>query len=1447
MNLKEAICQNLKNYDVKIECSETLLNLEIDRLILDEHKSELNLIGLSGVFFTSEEKRELKTLLKKFFQNKKINLSIRFKTDLLQNGEETFKVLLNKLVDFGLPVYGILRDCSLNNNYTIATVNVKYINGIFSKEIYATKIAQAFKELFDISPTIEFVQQKEENAQLQNSYNLPDKNMKESTPHANEEHVSSKNVTQISQVSNDNFNISLNTSLSSRNTKDMEKDIITIAEALKCTSDSKVSLKLKVFSVDSFEIKNGRVIFSIYGEDETDCIIVKHIKPKEEAVELGKILKKGTAIKVSGKLSSDKFLNELIVSAYNIEIFTEEPEVDTAEEKRVELHLHTNMSAMDGISDVSEIVNKACSWGHKAIAITDHGVVQAFPDAAMAAQKLKKAGKDIKIIYGIEGYMVNDDDYNSKEAKDAQVGEFDDIAAVKSCRNLVVFDIETTGLNAEFERITEIGAIKIVDGQISETFNTFVNPQKPIPQRITELTGITDDMIKDAPKEDEALTKFLDFCNVSTEPIFVAHNAKFDMSFISATANRCGIKIPTRYIDTVKIARILYPELKNHKLDTVADYLDVGDFNHHRACDDADVLARIVLKMQSDINARAQITISNAELYKRLPTSHVILLAKNQVGLKNLYKLVSFSHLDYFYKKPRLLKSLIKKHREGLLIGSACESGELFRAVSSGSDAKSLLSIAEFYDFLEVQPVENNIFMLKKGLVENKEELQSFVKKIVDVGKTLKKPVVATGDVHFLNKKDEMYRRILMEAQGFEGADIQPPLYFKTTKEMLEDFSFLGKEMAEEIVVHNTQRIADQIEEILPIPQGTFTPKIEGAEELLRSYSLKAAHDAYGEKLPEIVEARLTKELDAIINHGFAVLYVIAQKLVLKSVKDGYQVGSRGSVGSSFVATMAGISEVNPLPPHYICPECKNSEFILDGSVGSGYDLPEKNCPICNTQYKRDGHNIPFETFLGFHGEKAPDIDLNFSGEYQATAHKYTEELFGSAHVFKAGTIATIADRSAYGFVKRYLEKNNIKVGKAKEARLILGCTGIKRTTGQHPGGMVVVPSDFEVYDFTPVQHPADDKDSGVVTTHFDFNSLHDTILKLDLLGHDVPTMYKHLEELTGIKITDIPMSDKNVVKMFTSSVPLGVSLDDIDCATGSLGLPEMGTGFVRQMLIEANPQSFSDLLQISGLSHGTNVWLGNAQDLIKNKICTISDVIGTRDSIMTYLLQKGLEPDLAFKIMEIVRKGKASTLLNEEYITIMKEHNVPDWYIESCKKIRYMFPKAHAAAYVIAAIRLGYFKLYYPLEFYTVLLSIKDVPLEYDWLFNGKFYAAQKFKELNKPDVKKTAKDNEQCMMLQIIYEILARGFEFATVDLYKSEATRYIIDEGRIRLPFSALKGVGSNAANKLATVAKTEKLFSVEDLVRKSGISRGFVSELSAFGALKGMPESNQLSMF
>lgn len=1214
----------------------------------------------------------------------------------------------------------------------------------------------------------------------------------------------------------------------------------------------RVTIKGDVFFVDHREItskKTGKewvkIAFDI--TDNTNSIRVSKFMAKDQAGDIVSAIKTGMHLIVQGKISFDSYEKESILEPTAIVKSKKKIRMDNAPEKRVELHLHTNMSAMDGVSDTKDLINRCKAWGWPAMAITDHGCAQAFPLALHVVD-----GKEAdypKILYGVEAYYVNDAAAVSVVRGDLD-GSLDG--------DFIVFDLETTGLKPATEEITEIAAVLVREGEIKDSFQTYVNPHKPIPPEITELTGISDETVADAPDLPEALDKFFAFMG---DRVLVAHNAGFDLSFLKAACKKLDIEREFTYIDTLEMSRIMLPHLSRFKLNILAKELQVGPFEHHRASEDAAVLGRIWVKLLdklkheqhaskiSDINPLLAGLRAKEGGLKNLPRHHFIILVQNQVGLKNLYKLISYSFLDHFYRRPLMPRSELIKHREGLIFGSACEAGELFHAVVEGKPFEELKRIADFYDYLEIQPIDNNRFMIAKGIAEDEEALRDYNRTILKLADALGKPCCATGDVHFLDPEDEAYRRILMAGQGFPDADNQAPLYLKTTEEMLGEFAYLGEERAYEVVITNPNKIADMLDPIRPIPRENYPPKIEGSAEELETMCREKAKRMYGDPLPEIVQARLDRELKSIIGNGYDVMYMIAQKLVSKSLQDGYLVGSRGSVGSSLVAFMSDITEVNSLAPHYLCPECKYFELHENEGVGCGVCLPDKVCPRCGTPLKKEGFSVPFETFLGFNGDKVPDIDLNFSGEYQPRIHKYTGELFGHDHVFRAGTIATVAEKTAYGYVKKYMEERGIECSRAEENRLAAGCTGIRRTTGQHPGGIVVVPKEVEIYDFCPVQHPADDPTSDIITTHFEYHSIDANLLKLDELGHDDPTIIKHLEDLTGVNAQEIPLDDPDVMSLFTSNRALHYVDDAPDPILGDLGclaVPEFGTKFVRGMVKDTKPTTFDDLLCISGLSHGTDVWLGNAADLVASGI-PLNECICCRDDIMNYLIGKGVEPKLAFQTMESVRKGKG---LKPEMEEAMKANNVPDWYIDSCKKIKYMFPKAHAVAYVMMAFRIAWFKVHKPLAFYSAYFSVRAKGFDASCMIKGDAVCLDKIRELHRKDVDKTisAAEKDTQTTLEVCHEFYKRGFIFEPMDVYKSDATKFIVTEKGLIPPFTSMPGIGEQAALNIVEERKKGRFLSAEELsVRCPKVSKSVIELLGEIGALGSMPRSTQISLF
>ena len=1190
-----------------------------------------------------------------------------------------------------------------------------------------------------------------------------------------------------------------------------------------------------VFSKEVRKLRSGRSLLMLKVTDYTDSLEVKLFSRNEEDEEMFDQLKEGIWVKARGRIQTDNYSNELTMMANDIEQVNVKTRQDEAEEKRVELHAHTTMSQLDAVVSPSRLIEQAAKWGHQAVAITDHAGVQGFPEAFFAAND-----HDIKVLYGVEANVVNDGVpivYNEKDI-DLKNGTY------------VVFDVETTGLSSVYDTIIELAAVKVHQGEIIDRFESFANPHRKLSDKIVELTNITDDMLKDAPEVETVLRQFHDW---TKDSILVAHNATFDIGFLNQGYKQIGLDMVTNpVIDTLELARFLVPELGNHRLNTLCNHFNIELTQHHRAIYDAEATGYLFWKLVELLEEREITNVNqlndqmgNGDSYQQSRPFHCTLLVQNEVGLKNLYKLVSLSHTEYFYRVPRIPRSLLVKHREGILVGSACEEGEIFETLLQKS-LDEAEEVAKFYDYLEIQPPENYYPLLEREVVQNEAQILDVIRNIVELGERTGKPVVATGNVHHLEEYEKIYREILIASQ--KGNPLNritlPNTPFRTTDEMLELFQFLGEEKSFEVVVTNTNKIADLIENISPLKKDLYTPTIEGADEIIRKLSYENAEAIYGKPLPEIVEKRLEKELDSIIGHGFAVIYYISHKLVKKSLDDGYLVGSRGSVGSSFVATMTEITEVNPLPPHYVCPNCHYNEFITDGSYASGYDLPDKNCPECNEELNKDGQDIPFETFLGFKGDKVPDIDLNFSGEYQPKAHSYTRDLFGEENVFRAGTIGTIATKTAYGYVKGYASDKNLHLRGAEVDRLVQGCTGVKRTTGQHPGGIIVVPKEKEIYDFTPIQYPADDKTSEWKTTHFDYRSLENNLLKLDILGHDDPTVIRKLQDLSGIDPREIPIDDEKVMQIFSSTEPLGVTPEQIECKTGTLGVPEFGTAFVRQMLEETKPKTFAELVIISGLSHGTDVWLGNAQELINKGICELPEVIGCRDDIMVYLMQKGLEASLAFTIMESVRKGRG---LKDEWIEEMKKHNVPDWYIDSCQKIKYMFPKAHAAAYVLMAVRIAYFKVYYPIYFYATYFSVRASDFELDTMVKGSNAIRERIREIKEKGNDAPPKEKTLLTVLEVALEMHERGFNFQKVDLYRSSATEFIVDGDSLIPPFNVIDGLGTNAALNIVKAREEGEFLSKEDLRERSRISKTVLQYLDDHGCLEGMEEENQLSFF
>ena len=1231
--------------------------------------------------------------------------------------------------------------------------------------------------------------------------------------------------------------------------RDFEEETIRIEQIM--GEMGEVVIRGQILSMDERPIRGEKTILMFSITDFTDTIMVKMFCKDEYLKEIkdGGIAK-GAFLKIKGVTTIDRFDSELtigsVIGIKKIPSFVS-TRMDTSPVKRVELHCHTKMSDMDGVSDVKDIIKRAMKWGHKALAITDHGDVQAFPDANHAIGK----DDDFKIIYGMEAYLVDD----LKGLVEHPMGQ-------SFADTFVVFDLETTGFSPSKNQIIEIGAVKVVNGSITERFSTFVNPKVPIPFEIEQLTSINDDMVLDAPTIDEILPKFMEFCQ---DAVMVAHNADFDMSFIKHNCSALGLECEKTVLDTVALSRVLLPALNRFKLDTVAKALNVSLAHHHRAVDDAACTAEIFVRLVEMLRDRGVETMEDLdqmesyteETIRKMPSYHAIMLAQNDIGRVNLYRLVSDSHIKYYNRRPKIPKSEFMKYREGILLGSACEAGELYRTLLRGSSQEEVARIVQFYDYLEIQPLGNNAFMLRtdKEPVESEEDLKDINRQIVELGEQFNKLVVATCDVHFLDPEDEVYRRIIMAGKGFKDADDQAPLFLRTTEEMLKEFEYLGSEKAEEVVIENTNKIANMCEKISPVRPDKCPPVIENSDGMLREICYTRAHEIYGEDLPPVVVERLERELNSIISNGFAVMYIIAQKLVWKSNEDGYLVGSRGSVGSSFVATMAGITEVNPLSPHYICSNCHyvdfDSDLVKSYAGKAGCDMPDRNCPHCGQKLIKEGFDIPFETFLGFKGNKEPDIDLNFSGDYQSKAHKYTEVIFGDGQTFRAGTIGTLADKTAFGYVKNYYEERGVHKRNCEIDRIVQGCVGVRRTTGQHPGGIIVLPLGENIYSFTPVQHPANDMTTDIITTHFDYHSIDHNLLKLDILGHDDPTMIRMLQDLTGVDPQTIPLDSPEVMSLFQNTSALGIEPEDIGgCKLGALGIPEFGTDFAMQMLIDTKPQAFSDLVRIAGLSHGTDVWLGNAQTLIQEGKATISTAICTRDDIMTYLIGKGLDSEEAFTIMERVRKGAvANGKCKEwpEYKKDMLNHGVPDWYVWSCEKIKYMFPKAHAAAYVMMAWRIAWCKVFYPLAYYAAFFSIRATSFNYELMCQGKERLEYFMHDYERRKDTLSKKEQDTYKDMRIVQEMYARGFEFLPIDLYKAKAHHFQIIDNKLMPSISTIDGLGDKAADAVVEAAKDGKFLSRDDFRQRTKVSKTVIDLMVDLGILADLPESNQLSLF
>ncbi|MFQ9246323.1 MAG: DNA polymerase III subunit alpha [Clostridium paraputrificum] len=1426
----------------------------VESAVLKKKSKTLELAISSDRYIEIQEIEELNNFIKRRFYLEHSKIAVNYTEEVkMKPIEEEIK----NIISYVSNKHPFLRVAVNNCDYEISgnTITLKFrvpVSTMFRDLKYDREIREGIKSFYGKSYSIKFVdnvdadelirlqveEEKKRMSMIRNEIRSTGPSIpKDTTPTVPSEGDKGKDDKKSGKMNNPFLILGRNSNI--------KESLIRISDA--SPEEGRVALYGELSNMETKELRSGKILVSFDLYDGTGSLTCKSFLKPEQADDVISKLKKARGVKLCGNLGFSNFSGEVemiantIVETKGLERVVRR---DESEVKRVELHLHTKMSQMDGMSSAADLIKRAMSWGMKSIAITDHGVVQSFPEAH---KLLGRNNPDMKVIYGVEAYLAPDKKPSVRNIKGQSLDT-----------TYCVLDLETTGFSPRLEKITEIGVMKYQDGKVIDKFSCFVNPEKSIPPRVVEVTGITDDMVRNAETIDKVFPKLLEFIKDS---VLVAHNAEFDVGFLRHVAKELGYEFDFTYLDTLSLAYELFPEYKTYKLGRIAKNLGIKVDVAHRALDDVDTTVKVFKVMLDMLKERGVNTLEDIEIYasdetakkeafKKLRTHHAIILAKDYVGLKNLYKLVSYSHLDYFYKKPRILRSMFKKYSEGLIIGSACSDGELYQSILLGKSDEEIEAIAREYDYLEIQPLGNNDYLIRNGEVPDKEYLREINRKIVALGEKLNKPVVATGDVHFMDPEDEIYRRILEAGQGFKDADNQAPLYLRTTEEMLEEFSYLGRDKAYEVVVTNTNLIADMCDKISPISPEKCPPHIEGCEQEIKDIAYGKAHELYGEELPDIVQERLDKELNSIIQNGFSVMYIIAQKLVWKSNDDGYLVGSRGSVGSSVVAYMTGITEVNALPPHYRCPKCKHSDFN-DYGAKNGFDLPDKACLVCGEMMDKDGMDIPFETFLGFNGDKEPDIDLNFSGEYQAKAHRYTEVIFGKGTTFKAGTIGTIAEKTAFGYVKKYFEERNTQANKAEITRISKGCTGIKRTTGQHPGGIIVVPKGREIFEFCPVQHPADDPNSDIITTHFDYHSIDSNLLKLDILGHDDPTVIRMLQDITGVDPQKIPLDDKETMSIFSSTKALGVTPEQINSKVGTFGIPEFGTKFVRGMLLDTLPKSFSDLLCISGLSHGTDVWLGNAKDLIDGGVITsISDAVCCRDDIMVYLIKMGLEPNTSFKIMELVRKGKALKDPEKwaEYEKMMRDHDVPEWYIDSCRKIKYMFPKVHAAAYVMMAFRIAWFKVHIPLAYYAAYFSIRAKAFDAEYMIFGKEKVREKMKEISLQGNDAAPKDKDMYDDLEIVLEMYERGFKFLPIDLYKSDWDKFKVEDDALRPPLNSISGMGNVAAEAIFNAVHEETpISSIDNLKKRAKIGNSAVDLLRKFGCLNGLSESDQVSFF